>query len=346
MGNNFTKRSLESCINVALNLICCHQFLQYLCALGNILEDEKKVVSWVGRRTRKPRTPCKPCTQDVARTARRGTGPALTLPRGVAHPGTSALQDAQVLKQVKHRSLSSPRPELSGAASRPPRPFRDLWREVTLQAGLSPRPARQALGSEPASSALPAATSRRAQAPVSPQMALSPRRGALLCPAGATVACATVRPWRSRGSREVHVGGRTPPSDQQTVNSGQPRVLPSEMSALLERPLHPPPSSRLQEETKSLAEGTSISPSENTPKSCGGPWRHTTISSRRNACGAPCPPGTEQPSTTEANPTSRTRSESHATYETTQPVRKPGRDSSYREIRPELHELSLKFYSN
>lgn len=41
----FTKHSLESCVNVTLNLICCHQFLQYLCALGNILKGENKVVN-------------------------------------------------------------------------------------------------------------------------------------------------------------------------------------------------------------------------------------------------------------------------------------------------------------
>lgn len=32
-------------VNVTLNLICRHQFLQYLCALGNILEGENKVVT-------------------------------------------------------------------------------------------------------------------------------------------------------------------------------------------------------------------------------------------------------------------------------------------------------------
>lgn len=32
-------------VNVTLNLVCCHQFLQYLCALGNILEGENKDVT-------------------------------------------------------------------------------------------------------------------------------------------------------------------------------------------------------------------------------------------------------------------------------------------------------------
>lgn len=37
------EQPLGSRINITLNLICCHQFLQYLCALRNILEEEKKL---------------------------------------------------------------------------------------------------------------------------------------------------------------------------------------------------------------------------------------------------------------------------------------------------------------
>ena len=75
---------LESRVNVTLDLVCRHQFLQYLCALGNVLKGESTGVNAVRLRTQREAT-CSPSPEP-----RRPTGQALWLTPSSQHTGKQA----------------------------------------------------------------------------------------------------------------------------------------------------------------------------------------------------------------------------------------------------------------
>lgn len=127
-----TKQSLESRVNVTLNLICCHQLLQYLCALGNVLEGKKKKSWQCGEVENSVRS--NPCSWDRSREGARTQRPAFHL----------------LTQQAGHASLAS-RPKLCIGPPRPPKEPRALsW---TGYPTLWPRSPHSSLPSAPQSHA-------------------------------------------------------------------------------------------------------------------------------------------------------------------------------------------------
>ena len=209
-----TKQSLESCVNVTLNLICCHQFLQYLCALGNILEGEKKGVHVVrlsiqsgarhtleaeaGKGTKRDRScPSPPRSAD-------GTSSVSPRPPPKALPGPQASREPKALRRTGHSAWPTS-PTWAHARLHPSTTLPTVLLTRTLNLPTS-CPCRIPLHAPPPGLTHP---SSPAGGPPSPWGLSSgqprPHPPPWLAP-GTVTACATSRLWTAQ-HRGVHAAG-------------------------------------------------------------------------------------------------------------------------------------------